>query len=46
MLHVAVKMLRGDRAKYIGLLLGIAFTSFLVTFAGSYFCGFMTRPLW
>src|ERR1700736_3026095 len=36
-------MLMGDRAKYAGLLSGIAFTSFLVTFAASYFCGFMTR---
>jgi len=43
MLRVAMKMLRGDRAKYIGLLIGITFTSFLVTFAASYFCGFMTR---
>jgi putative ABC transport system permease protein len=36
-------MLMGDRAKYVGLLFGITFTSFLVTFAASYFCGFMTR---
>jgi putative ABC transport system permease protein len=36
-------MLVGDRTKYAGLLFGIAFTSFLVTFAFSYFCGFMTR---
>src|SRR5215831_6957536 len=43
MLWLAMKMLVGDRAKYVGLLFGIAFTSFLVTFAGSYFCGFMTR---
>jgi len=43
MLNIAMKMLKGDRAKYIGLLFGISFTSFLVTFAGSYFCGFMTR---
>jgi putative ABC transport system permease protein len=43
MLKVAMKMLKGDRAKYVGLLFGITFTSFLVTFAGSYFCGFMTR---
>lgn len=43
MLRVAMKMLLGDRAKYVGLLFGITFTSFLVTFAGSYFCGFMTR---
>jgi putative ABC transport system permease protein len=33
----------GDREKYVGLLLGISFTAFLVTFAASYFCGFMTR---
>lgn len=43
MLRVAVKMLMGDRAKYVGLLFGITFTSFLVTFAASYFTGFMTR---
>jgi len=43
MLYIAVKMLLGDRAKYAGLIFGIAFTSFLVTFAGSYFSGFMTR---
>ncbi len=42
MFHVALKMLAGDRAKYAGLIFGIAFTSFLVTFAGSYFAGFMT----
>src|SRR5260370_35063419 len=36
-------MLIGDRTKYAGLLFGITFTSFLVTFAASYFCGFMTR---
>jgi putative ABC transport system permease protein len=36
-------MLFGDRAKCAGLVFGITFTSFLVTFAGSYFCGFMTR---
>lgn len=43
MLHIALKMLMGDRAKYGGLLMGIAFTAFLVTFAASYFAGFMTR---
>jgi putative ABC transport system permease protein len=42
-LRLALKMLLGDRAKYVGLLFGITFTSFLVTFAASYFCGFMTR---
>jgi len=43
MFRVAVKMLTGDRVKYVGLLFGIAFTSFLVTFAGSYLAGFMTN---
>lgn len=43
MLYIAVRMLLGDRAKYAGLVFGIAFTSFLVTFASSYFSGFMTR---
>ena len=43
MLRLALKMLLGDRAKYTGLLFGITFTSFLVTFAASYLCGFLTR---
>src|SRR5215831_7182318 len=43
MFRIALKLLAGDKAKYAGLLFGITFTSFLVTFAGSYFCGFMTR---
>src|SRR5216683_3434930 len=43
MFRLALKMLIGDRTKYVGLLFGITFTSFLVTFAASYFCGFMTR---
>ena len=43
MFYVALKMLMGDRAKYVGLLIGIAFTAFLVTFAVSYFAGFLTR---
>lgn len=43
MFRVAMKMLFGDRAKYVGLLFGVTFTSFLVTFATSYLCGFLTR---
>jgi len=43
MFYIALKMLMADRAKYTGLLLGIMFTAFLVTFASSYFAGFMTR---
>lgn len=43
MLRIAVKMLRGDHAKYLGLVFGITFTSFLVAYAGSYLGGFMTH---
>lgn len=40
---LALKILMGDRTKYLGLLFGLTFTSFLVTFAVSYFGGMMTR---
>lgn len=43
MIYLALKMLLGDRSRYAGLIFGITFTSFLVTFAASYFAGFMTR---
>ncbi len=43
MFRIAWKILTADRAKFFGLLFGIGFTSFLVTFAASYFCGFMTH---
>jgi len=43
MFYVALRMLMGDRAKYAGLIIGISFTAFLVTFALSYFVGFLTR---
>ena len=43
MIFIALKILLGDRTKYSGLLFGITFTSFLVTFAASYFAGMMTR---
>lgn len=43
MYRIALKMLGGDRVKYAALILGVAFTASLVTFAASYFCGFMTR---
>jgi len=42
MFRVALQMLMGDKEKYIGLLSGITFTAFLVTFALAYFAGFMT----
>lgn len=40
---IAIKMLTGDRAKYIGILLGITLTSFLITQQGSIFVGLMSR---
>ncbi|TZF80346.1 ABC transporter permease, partial [Lysobacter lacus] len=43
MWRVALRMLAADRAKFAGLVFGLAFTSFLVTFAASFFCGFMTH---
>src|SRR5215471_14424666 len=42
MLGMALRMLMGDRAKYAGLLFGITFTSFLVTFAISFLSGFLS----
>src|SRR5581483_5690450 len=41
--RIGIRMIAGDRAKFFGLLFGITFTSFLVTFAASFFCGFLTR---
>ena len=43
MFRVAVEMLLHDKTKFLGLLIGVAFTAFLVTFAMGYFAGFMTR---
>lgn len=43
MWRIAIRMLAADRAKFYGLLCGIAFASLLVTFAAAYFSGFMTR---
>jgi len=43
MFRIAIEMLVGDRTKYIALLLGITFTAFLMTFALSYFAGFMSE---
>ena len=43
MFRIAVEMLMHDKTKFLGLLIGVAFTAFLVTFAMGYFAGFMTR---
>ena len=41
---VAIKMLVGDRAKYLGILMGLTFSSFLITEQMAIFTGLMTRP--
>lgn len=43
MIRVALRMLVGDRGKHIGVLLGIAFASLLITLVGSMFAGIMYR---
>ena len=40
---VAWQMLTGDRAKYLGLIFAIAFSSFLMSHQTSIFCGLMNR---
>ncbi|MBI4378716.1 MAG: FtsX-like permease family protein [Nitrospinae bacterium] len=40
---VAIKMLVGDRAKYLGILIGLTFSSFLITEQMAIFTGLMTR---
>lgn len=41
--RVALNMLVGDRAKFLGIIFGIAFAAFLMTQQMSIFCGLMTR---
>ena len=43
MKFVAIKMLIGDRAKYLGIIMGLTFSSFLITEQMSIFTGIMTR---
>ncbi len=43
MAAVALRMLFGDRAKYLGLVFGVAFATLLVTQQGGMFVGLMTR---
>ena len=40
---IAIKMLLGDRAKYIGIVIGLTLASFLVTWPSAIFTGVMTR---
>lgn len=43
MLRFALKILRGDRAKYLGILLGLSFASFIIVQQAAIFVGLMTR---
>src|SRR5258708_39244531 len=43
MYHIAIKMLVGDRAKYLGIIMGLTFASLLITQQASIFVGLMTR---
>src|ERR1041385_4391721 len=40
---IALKMLFGDRAKYIGIVIGLTFASLLITQQSAIFAGMMTR---
>ena len=43
MRSIALKMLTGDRGKYLGIIFGLAFASFLITQQMAIFMGLMTR---
>src|SRR3954468_11678771 len=40
---IAIKMLVGDRAKYLGIIMGLTFASLLITQQLAIFCGLMAR---
>jgi len=41
--RIAIKMLVGDRAKYLGIVMGVTFASLLITQQAAIFTGLMTR---
>src|SRR5262249_29281993 len=43
MTWIAIKMLTGDRAKYLGIIAGVTFAALLIAQQGSIFCGLMLR---
>ncbi|NGX47154.1 MAG: hypothetical protein K1000chlam3_00526 [Chlamydiae bacterium] len=43
MFRFAIKILMGDRAKYIGIILGLTFASFIIVQQAAIFIGLMTR---
>src|SRR3982751_4729752 len=40
---IALKMLMGDRAKFLGIVMGLPFAALLIMQQGSIFCGLMRR---
>jgi putative ABC transport system permease protein len=45
MLRLAIKILMGDKAKYIGMILGLTFASFIIVQQAAIFIGLMTRTV-
>jgi putative ABC transport system permease protein len=43
MIYIAIRMLMGDKAKYIGILMGLTFASLLITQQAAIFVGLMSR---
>jgi putative ABC transport system permease protein len=43
MTWIAIKMLVGDRAKFLGIVMGLTFSALLIMQQGSIFCGLMLR---
>lgn len=43
MLKIALKMLIGDRAKYLGIIIGLSFASFIISQQSAIFLGLMSR---
>ncbi|MXS85911.1 ABC transporter permease [Nitrosomonas sp. HPC101] len=43
MYHIALKMLTGDRGKYLGIIMGLTFASLIMTQQPAIFIGLMTR---
>ena len=41
--RIALKMLMGDRGKYMGLIMGLTFAALLITQQSAIFAGLMTR---
>jgi len=41
--HIAIKMLMGDRGKYLGIVMGLTFASLIMTQQPAIFLGLMSR---